>query len=56
MGAPCLARPRAAAQDGRGAGPDCDDGNPCNGNEICEVVTGTCLPALSVDGTACNDG
>ena len=39
-----------------GADPDCDDGDPCNGAEICEVVTGTCMPGLPVDGIACNDG
>ena len=38
------------------ADPDCDDGNPCDGTEICEVATGTCLPGLPVDGIACNDG
>src|SRR5437899_1719737 len=38
------------------ADPDGDDGDPCNGAEICEVVTGTCLPGLPVDGIACNDG
>ena len=38
------------------ADPDCDDGNPCNGGETCETVTGTCLPGLPVDGIACNDG
>src|SRR5439155_1602428 len=31
-------------------------GNPCNGGETCETVTGTCLPGLPVDGIACNDG
>ena len=37
------------------ADPDCDDGNPSNGAEICEVLTGTCLPRLPVDGIGCND-
>ncbi|MDY6990237.1 MAG: DNRLRE domain-containing protein, partial [Thermodesulfobacteriota bacterium] len=36
---------------------DCDDGNPCNGLETCDVVTGICQPGTPVDcppGTTCN--
>ena len=54
---PVLAATCAVGEPGCcGADADCDDGDPCNGAEMCEVVTGTCLPGLPVDGIACNDG
>ena len=54
---PVLAATCAVGEAGCcGAEADCDDGDPCNGAEMCEVVTGTCLPGLPVDGVACNDG
>ena len=31
----------------------CDDGNPCNGVEFCDSLSGSCLPGTPVD---CNDG
>jgi subtilisin family serine protease len=35
----------------------CDDGNPCNGLEICQPDSGACVPgAPAADGTPCPDG
>src|SRR4029453_17743239 len=35
----------------------CDDGNPCNGLETCDSVTGQCAAGSPVaDGTPCPDG
>jgi hypothetical protein len=35
--------------------PDCDDGNPCNGAETCNLQTLQCQPGKGVDCSALND-
>ena len=54
---PIPARPNAATRGRCVATPAaCDDGNPCNGIEMCDPATGGCLTGTVVpDGTSCPD-
>jgi hypothetical protein len=37
--------------------PECDDGNPCNGVEDCDTISGTCVSGTELsDGTPCTAG